>query len=693
MSMDSFVIKKRPAASDESSETPKKNKPSTSTSSGITYASKYAASEKTVRKWMLELNVDLELAIDKGMFITGNKTVKRESVVYHVKSEMHTRALSVKAACDKQKRCQPGDLEKGFKNIEIKNSDTLNKLFKTAYYVAAEERPFSDFPSLLQLQESNGLSLGDTYHNDKSAKNFIENIGGIFHDQVVSLLDKADYFSIFCDGSTDRSDSEKEVIMIKVLEDFYPKLKYFKLEEPENTKANGILAAIDHAFFVNDLQNYKQKTVGFCSDGASVMMGARRGVIQLMREEGNAEWILPVWCMAHRLELAVKDCFKSTYMDNVIELLESIYYFYKGSAKRFKEAKDIADLLGEHFLKPEKANGTRWVDHKLKAVSKLLKNWHIIISQMENYAEDNTNRSQDRAKVKGYLNKLRQHKMVLYIAFVKDVLNEVSKVSLLFQREDITVSSAVTKLQSVSSVLRNMIDNEGDQLVEIRNEIVDGKLRGHTLINIIQDQSLAADRARIVQSLLDCMNTRLENLTVEPIFTSCYAFDQKNWPLPENREALLLYGKDDVRVVFQRYEVILTNAGCDIIDALSQWTDLKFHVAGNPRYANLHPLLVWQMVSQMDQDKGDFNDILKIIHLTSVLPLSNASCERAFSTMNMIKSDWRCRLDTDTLDTLMKIKIAGVPLKEFDPRPAVYRWWHTGERQKRPTIKPYGARN
>ncbi|WAR30073.1 hypothetical protein MAR_003641 [Mya arenaria] len=87
------------------------------------------------------------------------------------------------------------------------------------------------------------------------------------------------------------------------------------------------------------------------------------------REEGNAEWILPVWCMAHRLELAVKDCFKSTYMDNVIELLESIYYFYKGSAKRFKEAKDIADLLGENFLKPEKANGTRWVDHKLKAVS------------------------------------------------------------------------------------------------------------------------------------------------------------------------------------------------------------------------------------------------------------------------------------------------------------------------------------
>mgnify|MGYP007091356526 FL=1 len=44
-----------------------------------------------------------------------------------------------------------------------------------------------------------------------------------------------------------------------------------------------------------------------------------------------------------------------------------------------------------------------------------------MISQMEKYAEDNTNRAQDKTKVKGYLNKLRQYKMVLYIALVNDV--------------------------------------------------------------------------------------------------------------------------------------------------------------------------------------------------------------------------------------------------------------------------------
>ncbi|KAJ8317687.1 hypothetical protein KUTeg_005591 [Tegillarca granosa] len=222
----------------------------------------------------------------------------------------------------------------------------------------------------------------------------------------------------------------------------------------------------------------------------------------------TSDWILPVWCLAHRLELAIKDAFKATYIDTVIEMLESIYYFYKGTAKRFKEAKNIADLLGEHFTKPEKANGTRWVDHKLRAVTKLINNWHIIVTQMENYAEDNSNRQTDRAKITGYLRKLKQHKMVWYMAFVKDVLNEISKISLLFQREDITVSSAVTKLQSAEASLRNLIDNNGESVIEVNNGINNGVLHGHTLLNIIPADLLSNDKRRIVQSVLDCVNSR-----------------------------------------------------------------------------------------------------------------------------------------------------------------------------------------
>jgi hypothetical protein len=100
----------------------------------------------------------------------------------------------------------------------------------------------------------------------------------------------------------------------------------------------------------------------------------------------------------------------------MIEILTSIYLFYKGSAKRNKEAIDIAEFLGEHFLKPDKTNGKRWVSHKLKAVTKL-KNWPIIVYQMENYAEDVSDKAEDRAKVRWYLKLLKQHKMIMYYGF------------------------------------------------------------------------------------------------------------------------------------------------------------------------------------------------------------------------------------------------------------------------------------
>ena len=37
------------------------------------------------------------------------------------------------------------------------------KLFNTAYYIAKNERPFSDFNQLCMLQVKNGITLGETY--------------------------------------------------------------------------------------------------------------------------------------------------------------------------------------------------------------------------------------------------------------------------------------------------------------------------------------------------------------------------------------------------------------------------------------------------------------------------------------------------------------------------------------------------
>ena len=40
-----------------------------------------------------------------------------------------------------------------------------------------------------------------------------------------------------------------------------------------------------------------------------------------------------MWCLAHRLELAVKDALKGTVFDAVDDMLLKLYYLYKKSPK------------------------------------------------------------------------------------------------------------------------------------------------------------------------------------------------------------------------------------------------------------------------------------------------------------------------------------------------------------------------
>ena len=130
---------------------------------------------------------------------------------------------------------------------------------------------------------------------------------------------------------------------------------FLSLEEPPTTKAPGILAVLDSAFTKFDCPNWKNKLIGFCSKGACVNMGHVRGVSTLLMQQ--SPWIISVWCLANRLELAVNDTFKSTYMDTV-------NYLYKCSAKQNREAQELTEIMDDHFLKPAKCNGTRWVEHK-----------------------------------------------------------------------------------------------------------------------------------------------------------------------------------------------------------------------------------------------------------------------------------------------------------------------------------------
>ena len=63
------------------------------------------------------------------------------------------------------------------------------------------------------------------------------------------------------------------------------------------------------------------------------------------------------------------------------------------------------------------------------------------------------------------------------------------------------------------------------------------------------------------------------------------------------------------------------------------------------------------------------------------LPASTATCERGFSTQNHIKSSGRCALNISTLEALMRIAMAKIPIQSLDFEDIWERWMSVKDRR------------
>ena len=159
------------------------------------------------------------------------------------------------------------------------------------------------------------------------------------------------FYNLLTGGSTDSTVNEKEAFFVLT---FNPKLEssnkvsvelnYFDLVELETADVEGIVNAIKESFKRVKI-NYLDKLVGFGSDGASVNRGLKEGIKTILQRDN--EGLTFSWCVAHSLELALKDAFKGTALDYIEELLLRLYYLYKKSPKKLRQLKQLCELYEE----------------------------------------------------------------------------------------------------------------------------------------------------------------------------------------------------------------------------------------------------------------------------------------------------------------------------------------------------------
>lgn len=527
------------------------------------------------------------------------------------------------------------------------------KLIEAAYLLGKEELPFSKFSSIVNLEKLHGVDLGTTYLNRLAAKAFTMSIGHVMIESVKEELKQALYVSLMTDGSTDASVKEKELVFVRFIRhDGSCCMRLLGLRDIASATAAGLVTVVTKVCDDMGLK-YKSQLVGFMADGASVNFGVKSGVIAMLRRD--VPWLVGIHCLSHRLELALKSAFSGTYMDELCELLISLYYLYHNSPKRMRGLEDLAKVMDVNIRKPVRAQGTRWVQHRVNASKALLIGYEVIVTHMEHMAEDSSVPAADRAKVKGYLSKLKSTKFVLHLLLFVDLLTPVARLSLQLQDEAISlvqaracVLSLIQQLEveafSPQSVdLKKLLSDTADVISEANSD--DGGkstddtviFSGHKLSQIKLGYTFYNRHcAEYVAKVKSAVDERFSSLVELPVFTALKILDVKLWPHTTSSD-LLEFGNAEVDLVFEHFKGLFAANKINKHDAVSQWQELKKFVAENMRH--LPNEQIWCALHS--NYLKSYEHILALTAALRVLPVSNASLERFFSTMKQVKGDWR----------------------------------------------------
>ena len=478
-------------------------------------------------------------------------------------------------------------------------------------------------------------------------------------------------------------------------------MKFFEVAAPEDSQdAAGLKEAIILSFKKHDLESVTKKLVFLSSDGASVNCGSKSGLIRLFQE--TQPWVSFIWCFSHRLELAIKDALNE-FLEPVDTSLLHLYYLYTKSSKRYRELKNLFKDLKDEFemygggVKPVKSNGTRWIDHKVRAMGRVVEKFGLYVQHLkENIPTIKS--SKDRATVQGKLNKLVDAKVLLRSAFFTDILAEAKRFSLVSQKKNINIIKMLDAVETTKSNYQRLlakVRKNPSSIFQLPNLklVVDAietdednepmyqgqKVKYYS----VQKRYLEDHAVHIIEKIIGCFEQRYGNLFGEEeshnvnvnsdegdriLFDVTCLLNCNVWCKPgEDADEDDLYEKQlaSLKNIFHRYrgmEILASFTEDQVVDSFLAIVryGLKYY---NMR--NIDVLEFWSQILSLQDENPHWRAALLIIEICLCAPISNASLERLFSQMNFIKSNARNRLSNIALNAVLRIRVSGISIDKY----------------------------
>ncbi|CAB3993296.1 zinc finger 862-like [Paramuricea clavata] len=648
-------------------------------------------------------------------WVVGASSVKTSSVREHAMSDQHVHAMNVQNkefARSEGKSLVPREapIIQALENLSNEEQERMKIKFDVAYLVATEQMAFSKYPSICALEIRHGVDIGQSYLNANACKEFVHCIADIENEDLISAVAQAKFFSLLIDGSTDKSNADNEATLVVWFDPEDIEVESLDGDNVDDEAIDpGVVSRVTNT-------NSNRKLVGIGTDGASSNVAARglKGLV-----EQKLPWIFWMWCLAHRLELAIKDALRGTFFDSIDEMLLRLYYVYEKSPKKCIELESLcADLkecleFDEDGIRPVRASGTRWVSHKVKAMKRVLSKYGAYIAHLTSLSEDKSVKAADRAKLKGYLKKWVNAKYILGCAAFVDLLTPCATFSKSMQSNDLDILAAISHIIKTLNETNKLTSKPleqwktySDTLKKVQqDEKGQSEYQTQILTNVEGAKTFLLQNSRsYCNAVTTCIKSRLSWSDLQHLRDIILVLATVGWEKVMDKldahgdqEEIDDTDREDplnaIDRLVEAYKVPLEGAGAEVDQVRVEFEAMMAYAVQFISLSTLDYQSVWWRMFHAP-DKSEWSNILILASLLFSLPASNGTVERVFSQLNCIKTKKRASLSSNSLDDLLTLCTGKRKLDDFSPDRAVRLWWHTKHRRPNQSVrKQYVRRN
>ncbi|CAF1126357.1 unnamed protein product [Rotaria sordida] len=549
------------------------------------------------------------------------------------------------------------------------NRQRFGDLLDAAYFLFKHELPHTTlYSSLLELLAKTDHSKKLSSFFDKCQKNasydstttvteLLQAISEIIDEQILRKIRESRVISIMADEGTDINRHQNLSICIRYCnqDTGEPTESFISLLKIKDKDAQTIFDTIVKELEAKHIDMTKIRFTGF--DGASVFSGEFNGVSAKFRQI-YSDSILFIHCRGHILQLCLLDaCEHIPEVEECLSTLKSLISFINRSSIRLARFNDIQALLQCPQIKLIRPGDTRWLSY-FRSISVILRCYEPLMITLEHISNE---RDEESPTAAGLLSILENQLTIFLLHSLEPIFEALSILSKSIQTKNADFSQLEQSMLGTLLRLEELKDiniTEYQQIFEIVDKIKtssndDGRKRATrttTRTNEVSLQQQFNDKiVKFIDKIISNLRARFESNVLQ--FLNCFRiFDVAE--VTDEPE----YGVQQINMIKNQYPNDFND------NLLSEWKVFRKYLFVQKQQQTSTSLSQRQQCINLVKN-GMLKDMYPQLSLAAEIflcaPISTATVERDFSTMNRILTDLRNRLTTEHLEQLMKISIEG----------------------------------